>query len=184
MSAVDSTVFADRLRRLGDVGARPVPSGLHHSRTAEFRGQGSSPSWSSFACRTIIPAAPSRIFPRPPMHGGQRFGVRSDRRSLSHSRFGRRWRSSPSRTTHRTAGTTSAGTVRRRTRISPYAKRKQRGQHAVQHDEPHSDDGADPGPAADEPIRRQRHARWPNAFKTSPISHRLRASPTTCRWTR
>ena len=42
--------------------------------------------------------------------------------------------------------------------ISPYTQARRRRQHAV-HDVRHAaDDGADPGPAADEPVRRRRHA--------------------------
>ena len=52
--------------------------------------------------------------------------------------------------------------------ISPYTKRQAPRQHAVQHREHDPDDGADPRPAAPEPVRRRRHGRCSPRSPTRP----------------
>ena len=52
--------------------------------------------------------------------------------------------------------------------ISPYTKRKHPRQHAVQHREHDPHDGADPRPAAAEPVRRRGHARCSPRSPTRP----------------
>ena len=112
--------------------------------------------------------------------GRERPRARPARRGdLAAAASGRSRRSSCSKTTRRTGPTTSTRTARSALVISPFTQRGARRQHAL-HDVRHAaDDGADPRPAADEPVRRRRDAdvqRVPDRRRTlTPFTRAARA---------
>ena len=140
--------------------SRRLPGRPRSSRSSRnSRRTGRSPTSSSSACPTTTPAAPRKALPTPAAYVADNdlaFGRIVE--AISRSRF---WKETvifaieddPQDGWDHVSGYRTTAYV-----VSPYTKRGAGRQHAIQHDQHPADDRADPRPAADEPVRRRRHA--------------------------
>ncbi len=111
----------------------------------------------------------------------QRPRARPDRRGdLRRARSGRSRRSSSSRTTRRTVPTTWTRIARCVLVVSPFSRRHARRQHALHDVGRAAHDGAHPGPAADEPVRRGGDADVQRVPGDADVSRHSRTSTRAC----